>query len=198
MESKFAFAEIQVLPDKMRRADYEQQPANKNRNRAAAIAALLTCRTFGDAAEQAGISESTLWRYMKDETFISELNEQRRQIIRASVNKMQNAAWQCVDVLLDVANNKQYSGMERTAAASKLLEHIAKFQTLGEVEERLSALERNFNDNTISANSTAGSASLSGSPGTPRQFGSEDTDSDRQSDEEPTFRVLQPSSDYSD
>jgi hypothetical protein len=64
-----------------------------------ALAALLTEPSIAAAAKAAGISESTLLRWMQDPTFRDRLRAARRSVVEDAVGRLQQAATLAVDAL---------------------------------------------------------------------------------------------------
>lgn len=69
------------------------------KNTEKALAALLTNSSVKDAALVSGLSEETLYRYLRDEKFSDEYAEARRQIVESAVTGLQNAANEAVAAL---------------------------------------------------------------------------------------------------
>jgi hypothetical protein len=60
----------------------------RNRRREKFLLALLSERTIALAAEKAGIGEATAYRWLKDEEFLREYNERRRDYLNESVAEL--------------------------------------------------------------------------------------------------------------
>ncbi len=69
------------------------------KNTEKALAALLTSSSVKDAALASGLSEETIYRYLRDEDFKSEYETARRQIVESAVTGLQNAANEAVETL---------------------------------------------------------------------------------------------------
>jgi hypothetical protein len=86
------------------------------------IAALLSEPTHADAAAKAGVSEATLYRWLRLPAFQVSYRQARRQLVEGAVGRIQAAAGQAVDTLLTVAKDGQKDG-DRVRAAVALLDH---------------------------------------------------------------------------
>src|SRR6266536_6667634 len=64
-----------------------------------ALAALLAEPTIAQAAAKAGISESTLLRWMAEPSFRARYREARRQVVEQATACLQHAATEAVDAL---------------------------------------------------------------------------------------------------
>ena len=105
-----------------------------------AIAALLSEQTVGAAAEKAGISEASLWRWLKDAGFVLAYRGARRQVVEKAIAQIQQSSWAASTTLLKLlgANSESI----RLRAAMAILDHANKGVELIDFEERLSALEQ--------------------------------------------------------
>jgi hypothetical protein len=92
------------------------------RKQEALVAALLTEPTHGAAAAKAGISEATLYRWLRLPDFRAAYRRARRELVEAAVGRIQAATGQAVDTLLAVAKNGAKDG-DRVRAAVALLDH---------------------------------------------------------------------------
>ena len=116
--------------------------AKYGRKYEATIAALLTMRTTEEAARQAGVSHSTLLRWMKLEDFDREYRAARRAAFGQSVARLQQASSAAVTVLLKVMADPSSPPSTRVRAADSVIGHSNKAIELEDIEARLAALER--------------------------------------------------------
>jgi hypothetical protein len=112
------------------------------RNQSKAIAALLVCPTFSDAAQQTGIGETTLWRWMKNESFQMEYREAKRRLVDSAISRLSQAASGAVDTLVEIMRDKGGPASSRVSAAKAVLEAAVKAIELESIEQRLTALEK--------------------------------------------------------
>ena len=69
------------------------------KNTEKALAALLNASSVRDAATESGLSEETLYRYLRDEDFRSEYEQAKRQVVEAAISGLQQAAIEAVETL---------------------------------------------------------------------------------------------------
>jgi AcrR family transcriptional regulator len=69
------------------------------KNTEKALAALLNTSSVRDAATESGLSEETLYRYLRDEDFRSEYQQAQRQVVESAVSGLQQAANEAVETL---------------------------------------------------------------------------------------------------
>lgn len=88
----------------------------------ALIAALLSESTHAAAATKAGVSEATLYRWLRLPAFQAIYRQARRDLIDSAVGRIQAATGQAVDTLLTVAKTGQKDS-DRVRAAVAILDN---------------------------------------------------------------------------
>ncbi len=107
------------------------------------VAALLSSATIRCAAEVAGVSEATLYRRLRDPGFRGELKEQRLRVYSHSLQRLQVAAEDAVEVLEGAMRDGDAPLSARVKCAAHVLELAAKAQPemvdykLQDADERL-------------------------------------------------------------
>jgi DeoR/GlpR family transcriptional regulator of sugar metabolism len=113
------------------------------KNTERALTALLNTSTVRDAATESGLSEETIYRYLRDPEFKNEYRNARRQTVESAISKMQNAASEAVDRL------KELQFCENPAVAARcaqiIFENSVKGMETLDILERLEVLEQNAN-----------------------------------------------------
>ena len=116
-----------------------------SRNQEKALAGLLSLPTLGLVAAQVGVSERTLYRWLTfDEAFKAEYLRLRREIVGNAVFQLQKASNNAVNTLISVINDLENPASARVAAAVKILELSFKGLEQDDLEQRISALERQW------------------------------------------------------
>jgi AcrR family transcriptional regulator len=69
------------------------------KNTEKALAALLNTSSVRDAATTCGLSEETLYRYLRDEDFRREYQQAQRQVVESAIAGLQQAANEAVETL---------------------------------------------------------------------------------------------------
>jgi DNA-binding MurR/RpiR family transcriptional regulator len=108
----------------------------------AALAALLSELTIAEAATKAGISESTLLRWLRDPTFQGRYREARRQVVEQAIVGLQQAAGDAVTVLSAIAGDATQPAGARVSAARTILDQSFRSLELVDLVERIEQLER--------------------------------------------------------
>lgn len=92
-------------------------------NQERALAALLSSRTHKEAALAAGVSETTLWRYMQDETFARQLREARRRARSHLSIRLEGASEDAVTILCELMAKESVPAPSRISAIRTVLEY---------------------------------------------------------------------------
>ena len=96
--------------------------SGQGRKRMAAIAALLNSPTIGHAAQTAGVSESTLKRWLREEPFLREYRLAQREALGQAIANLQAVAGSAVTVLRAAMLDQRRVRPRRVAAARVILE----------------------------------------------------------------------------
>ena len=104
-----------------------------------AINALLTAKGINEAAEMSGISRSTLYRYLGQDIFKRELSRRRSRVIEVSGCTLLAYMDHAVKALIQLLDSK--TPTVRLRAINSLFQHSKDMQELGNLEDRIKALE---------------------------------------------------------
>lgn len=116
-----------------------QEISTKQHN---AIVALLEKPTVEQAAESAGISSKTIYRWMEEPGFRSALSSAEEGVLDESTRRLMQLSSQAIDALENVMHNPSQEGASnKRLAALAMLDQLCKFRELRNLEERLSTLE---------------------------------------------------------
>jgi AcrR family transcriptional regulator len=69
------------------------------KNTEKALTALLNASSVKDEATMSGLSEETIYRYLRDEEFRSEYEDAKRQVVENAISALQQAANEAVETL---------------------------------------------------------------------------------------------------
>jgi hypothetical protein len=105
------------------------------------IEALLVCRSIEATAKKANISRSTLYRWLKDETFQSEFRKAKFCLLSSAITALQRASTTAVNVLCEVMNSKETPASTRVNASRIVLEQAIRCTELEDLEKRIADLE---------------------------------------------------------
>jgi len=114
-----------------------------------AIAALLSQPTMAKAAKLAGVSESTLWRWMQDRDFQRAYREAQDKVFDGSLGALQGATTAAVAALK--RNLTCGSPTAEVGAARTILDFTMKARELLDLTERVRDLEQRLADESTNA-----------------------------------------------
>ena len=106
-----------------------------------AIAALLVAPSVTAAAQQIGVNENTLLRWLKDAAFQSAYRDARRAVVQHAIAQVQQATGEAVETLRNVMQDPAAPASARVSAAKAMLETALKGIDIDDLEVRLAALE---------------------------------------------------------
>src|SRR5215471_6519880 len=112
-----------------------------SRKQEALISALLTAPSLAAAAQQAGLSEVTAWRWLKDATFQATYREARRAVVQHAIAQVQHATGEAVETLRSVMQDLEAPASARVSAAKAILETAVKGIEIDDLEVRIATLE---------------------------------------------------------
>jgi molybdenum-dependent DNA-binding transcriptional regulator ModE len=116
-----------------------------SRRMEAAIVALLEQPSIPEAAKAAGISYTSLWRWLQDPEFQAEYRNARRQALGQATAQLQQASGAAVKALKQIIEDRESPSSARVMAARTILEMGLKAIELEEIEARLAAVEQAVN-----------------------------------------------------
>jgi len=96
------------------------------RKQEAAIAALISCATVSEAAKQAGVSGSTLMRWMNNDDFCAAYRRARAGLVEEASNALRLRAVGAVKVLWNVATSPKSKSTARVSACRAIIEFVFK------------------------------------------------------------------------
>jgi hypothetical protein len=112
----------------------------RSRQEEAALAALLSPPTIAEAATLAGISESTLLRWLQEPTFQQRYRAARREVVEHAISGLQLAAGEAVETLR--RNLTCGVPASEIAAARVISDQAVKGVELIDLAERVDQLEQ--------------------------------------------------------
>jgi hypothetical protein len=111
---------------------------------AAAVMAIIQEPTLKAAAEKAGISETTLWRWQQNPEFAKMLSDAKSTLLEAGIAKLQKNLTGAIDTLVEVMKDKAAAEASRVSAARFIVEATIGETKLSKIAERLDELEKSY------------------------------------------------------
>lgn len=106
------------------------------------IISLLEEGTIQAAAESAGVTPKTIYRWMDDPDFRAALRAAEGQLLVLVTARLNDEAAAAVRTLSEMHKDENQPGGVRVRAANYILNHLLKIRDQREIVERLEALER--------------------------------------------------------
>lgn len=103
--------------------------------------ALLTESTVAKAAEKAGISRSTAYKYLNDMEFKKTLDRARAECIGDTIRYLQGKLVICSEKLIDIIKNPETADQVRINAINTVFANCKSLLDNYEVEERMRQIE---------------------------------------------------------
>lgn len=112
-----------------------------------ALAALLTSPTIEQAAKAAGVGNTSLRRWLReDQEFKEAYQTELAQIVKGASALAKRCMSPALLTLLQVVEDETVATTARIAAARALLEHCPRVMETGDVLDRLEALEQEMEE----------------------------------------------------
>lgn len=103
---------------------------------------LLQNATVKATAQATGYTEDTVYKYLRDQEFVKEYEERRKQILNDSCRTLQAKMGRATDELINIIENKETKQQIKLNAIDMLFRHAYKQMEIVELIERIEALER--------------------------------------------------------
>ena len=107
-----------------------------------ALQAPLVSRTRAEAAKAAGIGESTLREYMKDQEFMSRYREAFGSLVQDATRQAQQTISPALSTLREIMEDGDEQATARIQAARATLEYALKLTEQTDILEQLRELEK--------------------------------------------------------
>lgn len=88
------------------------------------------------------MSETTLWRYMRDDTFSRRLREARREAASQAMMGLQHGLGDAVKTLKEILADQNASAAARVTAARVIIDQSRRALELDDLKGRVDELER--------------------------------------------------------
>ena len=106
----------------------------------------LSTKTTVDAAKDAGVSERSIHRWLKDPIFIQELRNAEEQILKESSRKLAILTSKAIDVAGEILLNPETSDGLRLRSATIIFDQNLKIRGFIEIKEKVEKLEELYNE----------------------------------------------------
>ena len=117
-----------------------------NANQRHALDALLSSPSVAAAARACGLSERTIWRYLADDGFKTELRARQNRAIKATTAALTGMAGRAVQALRDLLNDAETPPSVKARVALGWLRERRAAVELDDLAERVALLEDALNE----------------------------------------------------
>lgn len=107
-----------------------------------ALQALLVCRTRREAAQMAGIGESTLRGYLQEDEFQARYRQAFGDLVESAARQAQQAINPALSTLREIMEDGDEQAQARITAARSVLEYAIKLTEQTDILEQLRELEK--------------------------------------------------------
>lgn len=107
---------------------------------------VLTCSTYDEAAEKAGVSKSTLYRLRKEPEFQQVINQVKKSMFQDTMQKAQGYCMESLEILRVIMNDPAATDSSRVSAARTVLELGLNSAEQEIIVSKLEELERRMQD----------------------------------------------------
>lgn len=105
------------------------------------LRAMLEESTISKAAERVGLSRTTAYKYLKDESFRAELNRRQGECINDTVRFLQGQLSLCGEQLIEIVKNPGTSDQVKINAINAVYGHCKSMTETAEIIKRIEQLE---------------------------------------------------------
>ena len=106
------------------------------------LKAMLEESTIGKAAEKAGISRETGYKYLRDESFKAELDRRRSECLNDTVRFLQSKLTVCSEQLMKIIENEETADQVKINAINTVFANFRSMSETADVIARLEQIER--------------------------------------------------------
>lgn len=105
------------------------------------ITALLSFPTIREAADNLEMSESTIYNYLKDDSFRAKLNETKSNLLKQTTGYLQAGISKATENIIKLSQDEDINPQTRLNACKTALEYSIKLTEIVDVVPRIEALE---------------------------------------------------------
>jgi len=111
-----------------------------------AIPHLIAAGTYDEGCKKARISRNTLYKWLKDPPFKTELQRHRDVVIEEALDTLKGNINKAVDTLVSLLGSAGSDSLKRLIC-NDIIGHTIKSKELEDLEERITALEKTIGEN---------------------------------------------------
>ncbi|MCX5705460.1 MAG: hypothetical protein NTZ92_05350 [Candidatus Omnitrophica bacterium] len=105
-----------------------------------AISQIIASSSIEEASQRGKVSRGTLYKWLKDKNFKTELKRQRDEVIKSALDRLKAAITKAVEELIKLTDAQREE--VRRLACNDIITHVLKSIELEDIDERLDKVER--------------------------------------------------------
>lgn len=106
------------------------------------LSALLSCGSIAEAEKISGVSRTTIYNRLADETFKAEYNHRRSLVLNEACNSLQMTLTKAIDTIRTIIENEEVSPQIRLNASALILQNCLKYTEQADIISRIEELEK--------------------------------------------------------
>ena len=110
------------------------------------LSALLSCGSIAEAEKISGVSRTTIYNRLADETFKSEYDRRRTLVLNEACNSLQATLTKAVDTIREIMEDTETAPQGRLNASALILQNCLKDTEQAEIISRIEKLEKSINN----------------------------------------------------
>lgn len=125
-------------------AESRNSQDGKSRLHEKAIAALMTAPSVEAAAQETGVTGRTLHKWMREPEFLEKWNAAKRALVQTATARLRSGMVASIAALEQIRDDKETPASVKVSASRTILEFALRSHEIEDLQERLTALERNL------------------------------------------------------
>jgi len=105
-----------------------------------AIPHIVSSPTYTEGCKKAKINKTTLYKWLKESVFKTELDRQRDEVAAEAFGVLSQGLTKAVETLVGLLDNRD--DRLKRLTAKDIIEHFLKHKEVKELEERIAAIEQ--------------------------------------------------------
>jgi hypothetical protein len=118
--------------------------SNISTKKKTSISSLISSGSISEAAQEANVSERTIYRWMEEPVFRAALSKAESNVIDSSFRQLISDLGTNLTIMRDIRNDQTISSSIRLRAAIALDNTFLRWKEIRDVEQRLTTLEVHF------------------------------------------------------
>lgn len=108
------------------------------------LSALLSCGSIAEAEKLTGVSRTTIYNRLADDTFKAEYDRRRTMVLNEACNKLQATLTEAVITIRNIMLDENSAPQVRLNASALILQNCLKYTEQADIMARIEELEKNL------------------------------------------------------